>query len=472
MKPRLSVAVAATLSAATARAQTPDEVARRYAPTILQETQAGRGRRDFISTFDYDCNWNGDDNRENLDRHRLPARVYYAAYETSSHWFVHYLPYHATDDKLTNGHEHDTESALVVVRRTGAPFGALEAVEVRFHTVWYQYAAQGAGVRDAGDNVDGPVHFDGDTGRPMIYQQAAGHGLCGGFAPPCITGDYCDLALICLHDQAPRFNRRGVRYRYDPAAALAPEPRAPGDREVVDAGYDLVPIESTLWARRTEIGRGRVYASAQSYDGSRCRAPDAGITCPRGYGGDFEGDEGTSPGAMWAQEGGNPSLPRGEVFFDPAYAMSRRLSFRAPFSLTYSHNPYAGVGALAPMLPGTVCEADAGADAARDVFDDASLDAGALDAPPVDDDRAAPVEEGPFVDASRDDGAPQNTPFDASPRPDGGAPAGAEGGCGCGAAKPARAPNALWFLGVAVAIVRKKTRGAGPVLCRCASGRA
>jgi MYXO-CTERM domain-containing protein len=365
---RATLALAAVLASTSASAQSLDEVARRYAPTILQETQAGRGRRDFISTFDYDCDWNGDNNRQNLDRFRLPARVYFAAYETPTHWFVHYLPYHATDDKLTNGHEHDTESLLLVVRRTGAPFGALEAMEVRFHTVWYQYAVSGAGVGDAGDNVDGPVHLDGATGRPMVYQQAAGHGLCGGFAPPCITGDYCDLAILCLHDADPHFNRRGVRYRYDPEGSRAAEPAAPGDREVVDAGYDLVPIESTLWARRMEIGRGRIYGSAINYDGSRCRA-DAGIACPRGFGGAFEGDEGDSPGAMWAQEGGNPSLPTGEVFFDPAYAMSRRLRFPAPFSLTYTVDPYAGVGSLAAMTPGTICEADAGTDAGADASD-------------------------------------------------------------------------------------------------------
>ncbi len=374
----------ALLAGRDAHSQSRDEVARHYAPTIYQEAGPDRPRHDLITAFDYDCDWNGDNNREDIETHALPALVYFAATETDTHWFVHYLPYHPTDDKVTNGHEHDTESILLVIRKTGAPFGSLEVMETRFHTVWYQYARSGAGIADAGDNVDGPIHFDTDGIRPAVYQQAIGHGICGGFAPPCLfVNDYCDLAITCDHAATPHLNRRGVIYRYDGTSI---EPRAPGASDMLTAGYDLVSIESTLWAHRNEIGPGRVYGAAIDYNGSRCGSV-AALTCPRGFGGNFEGDNGSPPGAMWAQPGGNPSLPDGEVFFDPAYAMSRRLAFPSPMSLNYVFDPYVGIGSLAPVASGTVCSGavddagvlDAAVDANGDDAADAEVDAGALD---------------------------------------------------------------------------------------------
>jgi MYXO-CTERM domain-containing protein len=476
----LAGSIGLSLASREAHAQTRDEVARHYAPTIYQEAGPDRPRHDFITAFDYDCDWNGDDNREDIESHTLPALVYYAATETDTHWFVHYLPYHPTDDKVTNGHEHDTESILLVIRKTSVPFGVLEVMETRFHTVWYQYARASAGVGDGGDNIDGPIHFDTDGVRPAVYQQAIGHGICGGFAPPCLfTNDYCDLAITCNHDDTPHLNRRGVIYRYDGTSA---EPPAPGASDMFTAGYDLVNIESTLWAHRTEIGPGRVYATAIDYDGSRC-ASDAGLSCPRGFGGNFEGDEGSPPGAMWAQSGGNPSLPDGEVFFDPAYAMSRRLSIPAPLSLTYVFDPYVGIGSLEPARSGTVCDApvDAGADAAvdaateagdgspdaadRDANDATTSDATTRDAVEAD----ASIDDDATRDVANDAAVPDVVTRDARADVSDGAThdagsGGRNGGCNCrvvgGATAPRGFPRGAMLAMVGLALVRRRPRRA------------
>ena len=163
-----------------------DEVARHYAPVVYQETNDAI--KDLFTAFDFDGNWNGDDNAENMEcwsdatkcntadnpgsacagqKCPLRATVYYTVIETATHWFVQYMPYHPLDWKVTNGHENDTESILAVVAKAGGPFGTLQAMETRFHTDWYDYAVSGVG--NAGGSVDGPIHF----GRRCIRKWSA-----------------------------------------------------------------------------------------------------------------------------------------------------------------------------------------------------------------------------------------------------------------------------------------------------------
>src|SRR5262245_13215937 len=107
-------ALVVLLAAGPAAAATPRaEVARRFAPVFLQEVRDGR---DLYSAFDFDGNWAGEDNSENLacalDADRcvsspcaggacpLVGTVYFTVIESQTHWFIHYLPYHPVDAKL------------------------------------------------------------------------------------------------------------------------------------------------------------------------------------------------------------------------------------------------------------------------------------------------------------------------------------------------------------------------------------
>src|SRR5258708_3299162 len=122
-----------------------DQVARHYAPVIYQETNDPI--KDLYSAFDFDGDWNGANQAENMQCYADPsscntadnpgsrcagqkcpliATVYYTVIETQTHWFVQYLPYHPLDWKVTSGHENDTESLLAVVAKSGGPFGALQ----------------------------------------------------------------------------------------------------------------------------------------------------------------------------------------------------------------------------------------------------------------------------------------------------------------------------------------------------------
>jgi hypothetical protein len=155
------------------------------------------------------------------------------------------------------------------------------------------------------------------------------------------------------------------------------------DGKTVDAGYKLLPLETTMWAHIHESGLGKAFQSLIDFEGERCGT----LSCPKQFGGVFEGNEGTSPGEPWAQEGGNGVKPVGDQFFDPAYTMSQRLSFLAPFSLDYCWNPFVGI------TSGCGDEPDAGLDA--------SSDSGLLDAPLVDGSEAA-TDASSGLDASLD----------------------------------------------------------------------
>src|SRR5438309_9438952 len=90
-----------------------DELARHHAPVIYQETN--HPIKDLFAAFDFDGDWNGDNQAENMEcyydaskcntpdnpsspcagqRCPLIATVYYTVTETPTHWFVQYMPYH------------------------------------------------------------------------------------------------------------------------------------------------------------------------------------------------------------------------------------------------------------------------------------------------------------------------------------------------------------------------------------------
>lgn len=343
--------VAFALLPSVASAGSRDSLAQHWAPVYYQETNDPV--KDLYTAFDFDDNWNGDDQQENMEcwndstkcntadnpnsmcagqKCPLVATTYYTVIETDTHWFIQYMPYHPLDYKATNGHENDTESILMVVEKDGSQFGKLQFMETRFHIYWYQYSNDPS-ITDGADNVDGPVHFDSPSGRPAVYVQMVGHGICGGFSPP--NRLFPDLQLTCNHNEQPHIDQTGVIYTPDLPAAMP----TIVDGTTVKAGYNLVELLTSVWPHIDEIGAGKAFQAAMNYTGERC----AMFTCPMNFGGNWEGNEGTSPGEPWAQDPGNGASATGDQFFDPAFTMSKRVTFPMPFSLTYCYNPYLGI---------------------------------------------------------------------------------------------------------------------------------
>ena len=338
--PAHALAILTLLASATARSAPPVEapnqassdgpralIAAHFAPTIFQET---KDDRDLLTAFNFDGDWDGANNAANLKKFPARAVVYDTVAETATHFLVTYVIYHPVDAKWGSGHDHDTEHVTVVIRKDGSAWGHLEAMETRFHKVMYQYAAPGIAIGTGADNVDGTIHLGGD-GRPEVYAQRVGHGLCGGYAP---TSWLDTLALRCNHREEPHISRHGVVYRYTGTASV---PRSLDDRDV---GYALVEIGDTLWAHARDGG---TFTSSMDFDGERC----ASFACPRGIGRQLSARPGhNSTGMPWEEGGGRGVKGRGSAFFDPAFTLAHRLRFPAPFSTDYLFNPYLGIGSF------------------------------------------------------------------------------------------------------------------------------
>jgi len=90
-------------------------VAQTFAPVIIQNSNApftaegkenGDAFRDFITRVDYDDDWFGYNNEENLEGADQNASVdlrgylYYAVQETLSYYYIHYVYFHPVESTL------------------------------------------------------------------------------------------------------------------------------------------------------------------------------------------------------------------------------------------------------------------------------------------------------------------------------------------------------------------------------------
>ncbi|HLP40548.1 MAG TPA: hypothetical protein VK465_03490, partial [Fibrobacteria bacterium] len=137
---------------------------------------------DYITRFNYDGDYIGINNWENLDSYSsVPAYVYYAVSETATHYFIHYGIFHPRDwdaaGRPGEQHENDFEGLSLMVKKDGA-FGTLTAMETLAHHQFNQYAAA-AGIASGSESLDGEVSLYGGT-HPRIFVEAQGHGVYQG----------------------------------------------------------------------------------------------------------------------------------------------------------------------------------------------------------------------------------------------------------------------------------------------------
>src|SRR5690349_24331681 len=121
----LFVASLALVPPEAARAAPSDaRLAARWAPVHYQDTDSSDYDADYLSTVDFDGEWNTLNNWEAQDDSvaRLTGAAYYSVVETSTHWFLVYSFYHPRDwedfadpfEQFT--HENDMEGLLATVR--------------------------------------------------------------------------------------------------------------------------------------------------------------------------------------------------------------------------------------------------------------------------------------------------------------------------------------------------------------------
>lgn len=128
-------------------AKNSEQVAAAWAPVFYKDyahefTQVDSGFNPVDHPVDlfFDANEDLRDNSINIFRldqtkvkralERVP--VYYSLIETSTHYYLNYILYHAVDFKVF-GHAHDTENVWVIVEKDGSSFGRLVAHVTNVH---------------------------------------------------------------------------------------------------------------------------------------------------------------------------------------------------------------------------------------------------------------------------------------------------------------------------------------------------
>ncbi|MEP7271884.1 MAG: hypothetical protein ABI882_10310 [Acidobacteriota bacterium] len=329
---------------------------------IFNQGLGDQPRADYITNFDFDGDWKGDNNWKNLDDQSLPLRawVYFSVIETSTHYFVHYAVFHPRDyksdlvtaavvdalirtglgklgkdptgglaDEIALSHENDLEGCLVVAAKNGSQLSKarVQFVETIAHNRFLRYRPAGRGVQDYE-----AVSMKGQ--HAVLFVEPRGHGV----------SHYRERA-----DEVPDSVNGVYMYVYAGRADDPQKTTVGADQKKVEIGYDLVPIANTLWMR-AQGGSGETYGVATEYptvwpiSKPVPGALDESAESPKVVlGSAFLGAVG-SPNrarAPWAWfDWTERDRPAGEWFFDPATLIARHFRLGAQFSRTYVYHPF------------------------------------------------------------------------------------------------------------------------------------
>lgn len=310
-------------------------LAEHYAPFIAQETWF-TPEADFPVRFDYDGNWKGDDNWENLASGSTQAFVYYAAIESETHWFLIYNFYHPRDysDICIVGtcHENDNEGIILTVRKDGKKYGRLEVMETLAHNNVYSFTNDSR-IKKGLHDIDGKLELFDKT-RPVIFIEAGGHGIYGSDARDSLFS----AGKMQFKDNT------GVTYIYK---GIAEKPVHPNDRNV---GYALLPIYDEWWPRGNQDSDrpNETFENFFTYEPFGGRPGAKAKFIAGAFRGRTASDNMAKPFWAWHDRRSRDKkvLNTGQWALDPAYAVSVNLRFPAdlPVSTRYVFNPYLDFG--------------------------------------------------------------------------------------------------------------------------------
>lgn len=336
------------------------EIAARFAP-ILYQALGDAPRGDYITNFDFDGDWRGDNNWVNSEKKEfaLKAFVYFAVAETATHFCIQYAIFHPRDykggersgkilseliregikrgakydptglaDEASLAHENDLEGALVIVRKNGNDLVEAEVayVETLHHNRFARYVA--------GDPQKDFASIKVEKQRPLLYVEPKGHGI------EAYAGDQKQIA-----------KKEFLRYVF---GGSAEEPSQTNsvcrDLEATpcatSVSFDLLPL-ATLWEKAqgkpnetygTSCDYGQVAISVRLNDqvtdkkirigkvGCAFLGTVGGLNMARPPWGWFDREERDRPLGGW--------------FFDPAATIKRDFRLDDSFSITYIRLPF------------------------------------------------------------------------------------------------------------------------------------
>ncbi len=331
------------------------DIAARFAP-IFYQALGDNPRSDYITNFNFDGDWRGDNNWKNSGEAEFPlnAYIYYAVSETQTHYFIHYAVFHPRDYKggerkgvilseiIREGtkhgvnkdptgwmaeagvaHENDMEGVLVVVAKNGKGLAnALPVFVETFHHNDFSPYLQAESL------PKGFGAFRTEAQRVMLYIEPKGHGI------EAYSGDEKQTA-----------KKDFVVYKFTGKAGN------PEKQNQASVGYELLPIETTLWseAKHRKGAGDPTYALAHDYGQVL-----VSVVLKNGKVGQQEIKVGTIGSTFLGKTGGlnmahppwawfdrnHRTDPLGLWFFDPARVIKRDFNLDESFSTTYTRLPF------------------------------------------------------------------------------------------------------------------------------------
>jgi hypothetical protein len=376
------------------------DIAARFAPHFYQGV-IGRERFDYITNFDFDGDWHGNNNWEHAaDTHYpLKAYVYYSVSETPTHYFIHYAAFHPRDwkggektgrflsntiregttvggtikapgvlDDLVLSHENDLEGCLVVVGKHGPALESARVVlvETMAHNQYLRFAP------DAAAGSVPPLRLDDQ--HALLYVEAQGHGIEAFRGQPVRGAGDSDVSPDEDDGAARKSRFAKVKSVAKVKDLVTDRMRVEGrptnllvyrftgtaeDPETVTSGaigYDLLPLYSTFW-NAASTGENDSFGEAVDY-GTRTilvvglgeggvpnvapRQVDIG-TVGSAFRGVIGGRNRARPPWGWFDKS-ERHRPLGEWFFDPAGTVQRHRGMPTErWATAYLHQPFLGV---------------------------------------------------------------------------------------------------------------------------------
>jgi Zn-dependent protease with chaperone function len=330
------------------------DVAARFAP-VFHQALGSAPRFDYVTNFDFDGDWRGDNNWNNAALTRFPLKgfVYYSVFETRTHFFIHYACFHPRDYKggeqrgallseimrtgvslggqydptgrsneAVMAHENDLEGAVVVAEKHGEdPFQAtLLLVETLAHNNYLKYVPPGSALSADALMVEGV--------RPRLFIESKGHGI---------------EAWRDVPEQHKMAENGFLVYVF---AARADDPDGKRDASV---GYELLPAYETFWPR-ARGGKNETCGEEHDYgvvspkfaEGKEDVAAHVKLGV---MGSALNGKVGAAnmsrPPWGWF-DGQDRNRPLGEWFLNPAEVIQRHWKLPADFSTVYTYHPFYG----------------------------------------------------------------------------------------------------------------------------------
>lgn len=324
------------------------DLAMYHAPVIYQQTDTEHTNANYITSFDFDGDFLGNNNWDNADVYDQPAYVYYSVFDTSKFYYIFYGAFHPRRYNSSDlcvpfilpCHENDFSGAMVVVRKTNEPYGAIDLVETFVNGNFYAHQPSMT------SHLSRSVHAN-SRDRLALWSQAKGHNLYvlneGRYQVnhQCIGGN---LEVNGVDQEA----MEGIEYsdaghiKYIPADTETVE--APDDGMVEGTiRYQLLDLKSEFFDKIKQSNEYHsFYRETFRYRGSRLEIEESLV--PNRFHGTKHFAQNNKASFPWGWfDGACIKVRRGDWFFDPAYAVNTLLGRPVEGVEDYIYNPYVNI---------------------------------------------------------------------------------------------------------------------------------